>query len=42
MTEIVVWSLLSLAAVLGFAALALWVIESLEPETSAWDEEYKE
>ena len=42
MTEIVVWSLRSLAAVLGFAALALWVIEAVDRETSAWDEEDKE
>ena len=31
MTEdIIVWTLLYLAAVLGFASLALWVVESLD------------
>jgi hypothetical protein len=29
--DMIVWTLLSLAAVLGFVSLALWIVESLEP-----------
>lgn len=32
MAEIVTWSLLSLGAVIGLAALALWIIEATDSE----------